>query len=151
VITNAGDDTDATVERSISPGQLTSEDRPLNLPYPPGIFSLSHLSIPIPMDDPLYGMQPDPRTKGEYGYSLGTIDARGERGALVVDQDFLTRLSSNPFFPYLLGRVDDGIDRPSGPSGHNILTPPSSGLPVRLRALLSIFERGGEAGPFEGP
>jgi hypothetical protein len=43
--------------------------------------------------------------------------ARGERGALIVDQDFLTRLSSNPFFPYLLGRVDDGIDRPSGPSG----------------------------------
>jgi hypothetical protein len=152
VITNAGDDTDATVERSIAPGQMKSEVRPLNLPYPPGIFSLSHLAIPIPMDDPLYGMQPDPRTKGEYGYSLGAMDARGERGALIVDQDFLTRLPSNPFFPYLLGRVDDGIDRPSGPSGHNIPTPPSSGLSVRLRALLSTFDRSDrEAGPFEGP
>jgi hypothetical protein len=104
------------------------------------------------MDDPLYGMQPDPKTKNEFGYSLGTMDARGERGALVVDQDFLTRLPSNPFFPYLLDRIDDGIDRPSGPSGHNIPTPPSSDLPLRLRALMSTFNRNeGKAGPFEGP
>ena len=152
VITNAGDDTDATVERSIAPGQVTSDVRPLNLPYPPGIFSLSHLSIPIPMDDPLYGMQPDPRTKSEFGFSLGAMDARGERGALVVDQDFLTRLPCNPFFPYLLGRVDDGIDRPSGPSGHSIPTPPPSGLSVRFRALLSTFSWGDrESGAFEGP
>ena len=152
VITNADDDTDVTVERSIAPGHLRSEVRPLNLAYPPGIFSLSHLAIPIPIDDPLYGMQPDPRTKGEYGYSLGAMDARGERGALIVDQDFLTRLPSNPFFPYLLGRVDDGIDRPSGPSGHNILAPPPSGLLMRFRALLSAFSWGdSEAGAFEGP
>jgi hypothetical protein len=78
---------------------------PLNLPYPPGIFSLSHLAIPFPMDDPLYGMQPNPKTKGDYGFNLGAMDNRGERGALIVDQDFLTRLSSNPFFPYLLDRV----------------------------------------------
>ena len=65
VIANASDDSDATVERSIAPGQLKAENRPLTLPYPPGIFSLSHLAIPIPMDDPLYGMQPDPKTKGD--------------------------------------------------------------------------------------
>jgi alpha-beta hydrolase superfamily lysophospholipase len=152
VITNAGDDTDATVERNIAPGQLRAEVSPLNLAYPPGIFSLSHLAIPIPMDDPLFGMQPDPKTKGEYGYSLGKIDARGERGALIVDQDYLRRLPSNPFFPYLLDRIDDGIDRPSGPSGHSIPTPPSAGLSVRLRALLSTFERSdAKAEPFEGP
>jgi hypothetical protein len=139
-------------QAAFAPGQLKSEVRPLNLPYPPGIFSLSHLAIPVPMDDPLYGMQPDPRTKGEYGYNLGTMDARGERGALIVDQDFLTRLPSNPFFPYLLDRVDDGIDRPSGPSGQNIPTPTPTGLSVRLRALLSTFNRSDrEAGPFEGP
>jgi alpha-beta hydrolase superfamily lysophospholipase len=152
VITNAGDDTDATVERSIAAGELKAEIRPLNLPYPTGIFSLSHLAIPIPMDDPLYGMQPDPKTKDEFGYSLGAMDARGERGALIVDQDFLTRLPSNPFFPYVLERLDDGIDRPSGPSGRSIPTPPSTGLPVRLRAILSTFSRSnGEAEPFEGP
>ena len=152
VITNASDDSDTTVERSIAPGQLGAEVRPLSLPYPPGIFSLSHLAIPIPMDDPLYGMQPDPKTKGEYGYSLGAMEARGERGALIVDQDFLTRLPSNPFFPYLLDRVDDGISRPSGASGRNIATSVSTGLPMRLEAVLStLLPDDGEMQPFAGP
>ena len=70
-IVNAAEDSDATLERSIAPGQLEAQLRPLSLPYPPGIFSLSHLAIPIPMDDPLYGMDPDPKTKDEFGFNLG--------------------------------------------------------------------------------
>jgi len=34
---------------------------------------------------------------------------RGERGMLIVSQDSLTRIASNPFFPYLLERVEEGI------------------------------------------
>ena len=153
VIANANDDTAATVERSIAPGQMTAAVRPLTLPYPPGIFSLSHLAIPIPMDDPLYGMQPDPKTKGDYGYNLGAMDARGERGALIVDQDFLTRLPSNPFFPYLIERVEEGVSKPSGPSGRNIAAPAAPpGLPVRLEAVLStLMPDDGEMQPFAGP
>ena len=138
-IVNASDDSDATIERSIAPGQLQAQDRPLKLPYPPGIFSLSHLAIPIPMDDPLYGIEPDLKVKPEFGFSLGAMGARGERGTLVVDQDFLTRLPSNPFFPYLLERVDEGISRPSGPTGRNLATNAAPGIPVRLEALLSTF------------
>lgn len=152
VIANADDKDNATVERSIAPGQLTPEIRPLNLPYPPGIFSLSHLSIPIPMDDPLYGMQPDPKTMRDYGFNLGAMDARGERGALVVDQDFLQRLPSNPFFPYILDRIDDGIARPSGPSGRNIPTTGVTGLPVRVEAVLStLLPEEDQVRPFAGP
>ena len=66
------------------------------------------------MDDPLYGIEPDPATRDDYGANLGTLSARGERGVLVVDQDFLARLPSNPFFPYLLERVEEGIG--SGPA-----------------------------------
>ena len=110
------------------------------------------MAIPFPIDDPLYGIQPDPHTKSEYGYNLGTIAARGERGALVVDQDFLMRLQCNPFFPYLLERVDDTISRPSGPSGHHIATSASAGSPVRLEAVLSTFlPDEEESQPFPGP
>jgi hypothetical protein len=152
VIANASEDSDTMVERSIAPGRLEAEIRPLNLSYPPGIFSLSHLAIPIPIDDPLYGIQPDPRTKSEYGYNLGTLEARGERGALVVDQDFLMRLPSNPFFSYVLDRVDDAISRPLGPSGHHIATSASAGSPLRLEAVLSTFLADeGEIQPFAGP
>ena len=150
-IVNADGDSHATVERSNAPGQLEAQVRPLNLLYPPGIFSLSHLAMPIPMDDPLYGMYPDPKTKDDFGYNLGTMAARGERGALVVDQDFLTRLPSNPFFPYLLAKIEAGIDQPSGPSGRNLTTTPPGGLPVRLDALLSTLAEDSESPQFAGP
>jgi hypothetical protein len=104
------------------------------------------------MDDPLYGLQPDPTPQPEFGFSLGTMGARGERGALVVDQDFLTRLSSNPFFPYLLERVDEGITRPSGPTGRNLAASQAPGIPVRLEALLSTFLTDDtQPQPFAGP
>jgi len=151
VITTDGD-SDATVERSIAPGELEAKLRPLGLRYPPGISSLSHIAIPIPMDDPLYGIQPDPATKADYGFNLGTMSARGERGALLVDQDFLARLPSNPFFPYVLGRIDEVITHPSGPSGRNIAATGSTGVPVRLEAVLSTLRADdSEPQPFAGP
>jgi alpha-beta hydrolase superfamily lysophospholipase len=151
-IINASEDSDETVEISIPPGELEPARRPLDLMYPTGIFSLSHLAIPIPPDDPLYGTQPPPGSRSEFGLNLGALDVRGERGALVVDQDFLTRLPSNPFFAYLIARVQDGIDRPAGASGRNIATVPPTGLPVRLEALLSTFAPDDTEAPrFAGP
>jgi hypothetical protein len=150
-IVNTSESSEETLERSIAPGQLGAQDRPLGISYPSGIFSLSHLAIPIPMDDPLYGLTPDPKTRDDYGFNLGAMAARGERGVLVVDQDFLTRLPSNPFFPYLLQRVDESIDRPSGPSGRNIAASAPGGLPVRLEAILSTFGQDPESQPFAGP
>jgi hypothetical protein len=72
-IVNASDDSEAVVERSIAPGQPQAADRALNLPYPAGIFSLSHLATPIPMDDPLYGRKPDPNAPPEFGFSLEAL------------------------------------------------------------------------------
>jgi hypothetical protein len=70
---------------------------------------------------------------------------------LVVDQDFLARLPSNPFFPYVLERIDEGIERPSGPSGRDIAATGTGGLPVRLEALLSTFQQEPEGRAFAGP
>ncbi|MFO1413917.1 MAG: alpha/beta hydrolase [Burkholderiales bacterium] len=152
VIGNTSDQEAAVVERTIAPGQLATATRPLDLVYPTGIFSLSHLAIPIPMDDPLYGLTPDPKTKDDFGYNLGAMNARGERGTLVVDQDFLTRLPSNPFFPYLLDRVDEQITHPSGPSGNNVARTRAPGLPVRVEAVLStLLPDDGEGQAFAGP
>jgi hypothetical protein len=75
--------------------------------YPPGVFSLSHVALPFPLSDGLYGLEPDPNE--DYGIALGSIAARGERGALIVSLDSLLRMSSNPFFPHLLDRIEEGI------------------------------------------
>ncbi len=62
-VVNAGDDTQAAAERSIAPGETAGDPSVRSASsYPPGIFSLSHLAIPIPPDDPLYGTEPDPAT-----------------------------------------------------------------------------------------
>jgi alpha-beta hydrolase superfamily lysophospholipase len=152
VITTAGEGSDAVVERTVPPGDLEAKVRPLGLSYPPGIYSLSHLSIPIPVDDPLYGTRPDPSTRLDYGFSLGALDARGERGALIVDQDYLTRLSSNPFYPYVVARIDEGITRPSRASGRDIAATGSPGVPVRAEAVLStLLPPDNEGQAFAGP
>ena len=57
--------------------------------------------------DGLYGFAPDPSE--DFGIALGTIAARGEVGALIVSLDTLLRMSSNPFFPYMIGRIEEGI------------------------------------------
>jgi alpha-beta hydrolase superfamily lysophospholipase len=100
-----------TVERAIEAGATTEQTRPLDLSYPAGLYSLSHVAIPFPMTDSLYGMTPD-RTE-DFGLSLGTLAPRGERNVLIASLDALMRASSNPFFPYMLQRIGEGI--PSAP------------------------------------
>ena len=48
----------------------------------------------------------------DFGINLGAMATRGERGALIVSLDSLLRMTSNPFFPYLLQRIDEGISAP---------------------------------------
>ena len=50
------------------------------------------------------------------------------------------------------GRVDEGIKRPSGPTGRNLAASTTPGIPVRLEALLSTFLTDDtQAQPFAGP
>jgi alpha-beta hydrolase superfamily lysophospholipase len=110
-ITNAGIDTYDVVERVMEAGASTEQTRPLALAFPAGIFSLSHVALPFPLSDSLYGMQPD-KTDEFFGVHLGSIAPRGERGVLILNLDTLLRVSSNPFFPYLLERIDQSIAIP---------------------------------------
>ncbi len=103
IITNAGPETAEVVERSIPAGADSARQRLLGLSWPAQVFSLSHVAIPFPADDPLYGGEPDTRLGG--GVRLGTAAPRGERGVLTVPQDSFLRVSWNPFFPYLEERV----------------------------------------------
>ena len=93
-------------------GATTEQTRELGLSYPIDVYSLSHVALPFPTSDSLYGLQPDPTEN--FGINLGAIAARGERGALIVNMDSLLRMSSNPFFPYLIGRIEESI-RPGAP------------------------------------
>jgi alpha-beta hydrolase superfamily lysophospholipase len=107
IISNADSDSAEVVARVVEAGAATERTRPLGLLYPHGVFSLSHVALPFPMSDGLYGLEPDPAD--DFGIRLGTVAPRGERGVLIVSLDGLLRMSSNPFFPYLLERIEEGI------------------------------------------
>ncbi len=89
-------------------GTATEQVRALGLEYPSEVFSLSHLALPFPLSDSLYGMQPE--SDEDFGVHLGAMATRGERGVLIITLDSLARMSSNPFFPYLMQRVEKGIE-----------------------------------------
>lgn len=114
VITNANEDSSDMVERVTEAGASTETVRDLGLSYPFDVFSLSHVALPFPVTDSLYGMKPDPTE--DFGIKLGSVAARGERGTLIVNLDSLLRMSSNPFFPYLIDRVDEKLRASAGAS-----------------------------------
>jgi len=108
VITNAGVPNGEEVERVVEAGEVTGHDRVLGLAYPPGLYSLSHVAIPFPMTDSLYGLTPD--AQEDFGLHLGALAPRGERNVLIASLDALLRASSNPFFSYMIERIEEGID-----------------------------------------
>jgi len=108
IVANAGPTEARMVDRDMAAGDTTEEVFPLALTYPRSVFSLSHLALPFPITDPMLGLEPD--LSEDYGIRLGTLGLRGEVGVLVLNAESTMRLTSNPFFPYLLERVDHWID-----------------------------------------
>lgn len=100
LITNRGTSTPAIAELSHEPGSAQPNARDLGVDWPPGIYSLSHIALPIPPDDPIYGLD----SVGTW-LNLGSMQPRGERGLLRIPITNLMRLRSNPFFEYVEARV----------------------------------------------
>ena len=76
----------------------------LGLAWPDDVHSLSHVALPFPIDDTLYGRNPNDETDIIH---LGALALRGERNALRVPATEMLRLRCNPFYPYLETRVLD--------------------------------------------
>jgi alpha-beta hydrolase superfamily lysophospholipase len=108
VVTNAdGASRDVVAQVTEAGGRDTSIHH-LGLSYPPEVFSLSHVALPFPVDDGLYGLTPNPQES--FGIRLGSVGVRGERGVLLPGLDTATvRINSNPFFPYVIERIESGM------------------------------------------
>jgi len=74
------------------------------LPYkwPKSLYSLSHLSVPISPDDPLYGSMNAPKSPG---IQLGYLALYGENTVLEASAASLLRQRWNPFHTYVKQRV----------------------------------------------
>ena len=84
-------------------GTLPAESSdPLAWQWPAGVHSLSHIALPFPVDDPLYGVSDDVASPG---IALSKITLHGERGVINIPASEMLRLKYNPFYPYLEQRV----------------------------------------------
>ncbi len=106
-VTNASETSGAMVARSYAPLMRNDvTENPIEQVWPPQVYSLSHVALPIRPDDPLYGFDEDP----DYdGIRLGNVALRGERGVLWIEPSAFLRLRANPFYEYLQERTLDFV------------------------------------------
>jgi alpha-beta hydrolase superfamily lysophospholipase len=106
VVGNSDRDDDTVVARHKPALSRKVEENPTGLRWPSGVYSLSHVALPFPPDDPVYGQRNDPRNRL---IELGGIELRGERGWLSVPAADLTRLRYNPFYAYMIQQIGEFI------------------------------------------
>jgi hypothetical protein len=87
------------VATSMAPGRSSFRDSDTGLEWPLGIYSLSHIAIPFPSIDPLYG-DGKSASASDAGVVLGAIAPRGELGVLSLSSDYFLRTRYNPFFSF---------------------------------------------------
>jgi len=106
IVTNMGEG--RTVgEKSTAPYSSILEERLLELQWPVGVYSLSHVALPFPPDDPLYGTGPVQPTGT---LRFGSLYAKGERSVLLLSDGDLIRMRYNPFFEYVEEKIEEWIE-----------------------------------------
>jgi hypothetical protein len=110
LVTNANPESRAVVARRKAPLPAgVSKTEPLDLVWPRGVLSLSHVALPFAPDDPLYGQGPP---GGEDILFLGQMAILGERDVLKIPCSFMVRLRYNPFYAFLEKRVLEWFENP---------------------------------------
>ena len=120
LVTNASAGTLRVVERRWPALGTVPVERPVDAAWPRQVFSLSHVALPFPPDDPLYGYAAG---RSSRHVQLGNVEVRGEIGVLRVPAWMLMRQRSNPFHDYLLARVVQAL-------GASEVTPVVSSVPA---------------------
>jgi alpha-beta hydrolase superfamily lysophospholipase len=102
LITNENDASRQVVARRRGPGGAPVTVSPLGMAWPDNVYSLAHIALPFPPDDPVYG---GPGAKESPGIQLGNLVLRGEHGVLQIAPADLLRAHWNPFHSYLERRM----------------------------------------------
>jgi len=102
LVTNENENSRKVIAKHWRPGDDEGTVSALDLAWPDRLYSLSHVALPFPEDDPLYGHID---TGTNPGIRLGNLAPRGERGILRISAADMLRLRWNPFYTYLERRV----------------------------------------------
>jgi hypothetical protein len=102
VVTNENAESRGIIARHKPAGSSDVDVERLGLSWPPDVFSLAHVALPFPADDPLYGDGSGPASPGVH---LGQVALRGEKGVLQIPPGDMLRQRWNPFYPYVERRL----------------------------------------------
>ena len=107
LVGNRGPESTEVIVRHKAPrsADVSTTDTP-GVSWLPGVISLSHVALPVPPDDPLYGQRPPGNNDALF---LGQMSIKGERGLMKISSEWLLRLRHNPFYGYLEQRVVEWI------------------------------------------
>jgi alpha-beta hydrolase superfamily lysophospholipase len=104
IVTNEKDDESPVSSWVRAAGGTQVVHVPTNLLWPRDLFALSHVAVPVPADDPVYG---EVRPAGQNNRIwLGHAALYGEREMLLVPEVSLLRLRYNPFFAWMTQRIE---------------------------------------------
>lgn len=119
-VVNESPESTGVVARHKQPFAAAATDtEELDMAWPFGVMSLSHVALPFPPDDPLYGgVRPESETR----VYLGELAMKGERGLVRLPGDWQLRMRYNPFYPVVEKGIVEWIANAEGRR--------SSGMPV---------------------
>ncbi|MCB1204766.1 MAG: alpha/beta fold hydrolase, partial [Verrucomicrobiae bacterium] len=76
------------------------------LAWPRGVYSLSHVALPFPPDDPIYGNGIGPDEE-KAAFQIGNVVLRGEKGVMRISPVDQLRLRWNPFYSWMEDRASN--------------------------------------------
>ena len=108
LLRNSDPSSEALEAWRIAAGDASGNTSPTTLRWPDQVFSLSHIALPFPPDNPIYG--DGSSTESGTGIVFGALAPRGERGMLRLSADYFMRTRYNPFFSYQAERLTEWLE-----------------------------------------
>ncbi len=102
VVSNDVENPEGNIQQITIDKSGNTQRKHLHMHWPEGVYSLSHLALPISAEDPLYGQKGAPPSPG---IKLGDLNLHGEKGALEISASYLQRQRWNPFHRYTRKRA----------------------------------------------
>ena len=100
VVANRTESSPKVVEYSANSDAVDFATRDLGMEWPKGVYSLSHIALPMPSDDTEYGFESP----------LGRLSPHGEKRILTVPIGQVMRIMCNPFYPYLEEKIISWVE-----------------------------------------
>ena len=102
-LTNESPESSSVSMHRWSQGKNTHSGESTGLKWPDHVYSLSHVAMPFPPTDSLYGYFPE----DDKGLHIGMLASRGERNVLNIPASDMLRLRFNPFYSFMEQRITD--------------------------------------------